>query len=699
MADNKISFALDLDVKEFTEKGLQAEGVVKKIGDGSNLSGLLSAFDRFLPILAAGTLAFEGFKKALDVTLQAEELDRVNKQFEILTKNAGIAPAQLKSGLEGAAKGLADTSDLMKLANEAIIKIGSSAQRLPELMTIATKASQVYGGTAKQNFELLSDAISNGNVKLLKRYGLSVDLQKAEREFAAAQGTTAETLSELGKRQAIFNAALDAGAKSFRDIEVNTGSATNTLQAIKTTFSDIGETVIIAVEKVIGPSIRKFLGWVNELGTSLKLNLQANIGEGAEAASAKLTLAQNKVKDIQEELDKLEAKKGTWRDFAPGETISRIQALNTELERQKTTVEELQVKAQEAQKLDDENAEKRTANLQKGSQEELVDREARAKQKAQFDAMVLKSEEELFNQKVNTIQRLEDVEGFSLKQRELLASQHAAKLQQISTSTHLSDVQKIKLKELEEKTYQSKVQQMELQTDAFRKKLLDKYVANSKSAHEGISRAFVANSQKMKMDQQDFGKRGEEMWNSLSSNSTAAFTQMGAQMAQGKDIGTAAADALKSVFLGMLGDRAIAEGSILLLSSIWPPNPLGLAAGSGLLALGGALKSLAGSSGGGTPSATAGGAPSPSAIASGGAAPLEPVSSAAVETQKTSAQDVLATQEQSTAQMETRQRSQRTVNVHIAGNYLETDQTRRALMDLMRQETDATGFSYNQIGA
>jgi hypothetical protein len=691
MADNKISFLLDLDIKQFTEKGGQALAEVKKIGEGSNLAGLLGAFDKMLPVLAAGTVAFEGFKKAIDLTLAGEELDRVNRQFEILSKQAGIAPAKLKSGLEEAAKGLADTGTLMKIANESLVKIGSSSERLPELMDIATKATEVYGGTATENFQILTQALSEGNVGILKRYGLTVDLQKAQRDFAETQGVTMNQLSELGKRQAIFNAAIDAGKDAFKNIQVNTESATNTLQIMKTTFSDIGEIFTVVFEKNIGPGIREFLNVVKLMTTDVKKYLTAEFGEGVDAASAKLERANTQLAEMQADLNKLQNAPSAWDKLFPGSTAERIKTLTRDIEIQKMEINGLEISIKDVEKADEEATEKRTANIQKTSNAALIDRDKQEKAQAAFTQQMQKYDQDIFNQKVNNIQNIEQIEALSLQQRELQNEQHKARLAQISSSLVLDNKQKYKLIEMENRLHQQQLQNLELETDKFRQKLLQQYVANSNKTFEGISRAFIANSAKMKLEQQDFGKRGNEMWNSLSSNATAAFTNMGAQMAQGKNIGEATADALKGVFLGMLGDRAIAEGSILLLSSIWPPNPLGIAAGSGLLALGGALKSLAGS--GGAPSTGVGA--SPQAVASGSAPRLEPVSSAAVSSQETKAEAI----GEPIPQMEREQRAQKTVQVNIAGNYLETDQTKRMLMDLMRQETDATGFAYNQIGA
>lgn len=615
MADDKdkISFLLDLDVKDFTEQGLKAKGVIEKLGDSGNISGLLEGLTQVGVVLGTVGIAAYAFKEAIDLTVEAESIQRVNNQFELLSTNAGIVPEKLKSGLEDAAKGLVNTDDLLKIANESLVKMGASAAKLPEIMEISRKATQVYGGDLKTNFQAISEAIANGNTRMLKHYGIIVDATKAEKEFAAANGTTADSLSESGKRQAILNAALAQGQNAFKGINEDSQSATNILQSLKVTVSEIGQAFTIAFDKTIGPSIRSFLGLVQKAATTLKVFVAETLGDAAEVSANKTIAAGTKV----------------------------TQSSAIDLDKQKKQYQEY--------------------------------RQAQSKIDADFYAAQSKN--------VTSLAQVDQL----VKQRALqLEKTHQQQILAIQAATNFTTSQKKKLLASEDQRYLAQAKANQLDENTFRNQLLDNWVSRSENAFEGIGRAFIVNSAKMKKEQSDFGKRGTEMWNSLSANATSAFSNMGAQMAQGKDIASATADAMKGFFLGFLGDRAMAEGQLMLLSSIWPPNPLGIAGGTALLALGGALKSAAGSSGAGS---TIAASPSIQAESAGSAPRL--------------ADPNAQTQDQSEAvnNMNGMQRVQRTVQVNIAGNYLETDQTKRMLMDLMRQETDATGFAYNQIGA
>lgn len=688
MADDEdIKFKLDLDNESFLKAGLDAKESIMKLGDSENLAGLLEGLASTGIALAAVGVAAFAFKEAIDLTMEAEQINKVEESFKTLATNAGISANELKTGMEEAAHGLIDTNDLLGIANEALVKMGGSAAKLPEIMELARKATTVFGGDFKSNLDNITNAIANGNTKMLKHYGILVDSKKAVEDFAAANNLAVNEVTEAGKRQAILNAALEQGKKAFAGVEENMGSATNTLAVLKADFNDLKETFVLVFDRVLGPGIRSFLHGLQGMVHSAKLSLQSLFGkDDAEKTSANIEILQNKIKDLQGNINSLEKRKGTGWDLFPASTVKRIATLTGNLKEYQDQLEKLK------QSQDSVNAAQKAGIDQsaKSSEEEIANQRIKLANQIKFKAELEKIDKEYLTSQMSNVQTFVQIDANVKRQNENAEKEHQTKLAEIRKNENLNQQQRNALVAAQERKFQADQMTIESKNDALRKKMLTNYVNNSKNALQGIGRAFAANSKIMKMELTNFGAQGQQTWDSFSKNSTAAFEKMGADMTQGKDIATAAADAMKSVFLNMLGDKAIAEGSILLLSSIWPPNPLGLAAGAGLLALGGALKSLAGGSGGGSSvpavSASAGGSG-----VSGGATDSGPISSP----EDTSGQSATAANQMSMAQNAA---PQRTVNVNIAGNYMETDSTRRQLMEMMRQETDATDFTYNKIG-
>lgn len=681
MADKTVKFLLDLDIKEFTEKAFQAKGSIDKIGEAEGIERLIGGLAQAGAALGTVGLAVFAFKQALDLTLEAEQLERVNKQFEMLSAQAGISAISLKQGLEEASKGLVDTSDLLETANKSIVAMGASAAKLPEIMELARKSTQVFGGDLKSNFENIAQAISVGNTRMLKHYGIVVDSEKAVKEFAKANNLAANEISESGKRQAILNQVLEAGQKTFKNVDGDMKSATSSIQLIKTSFSELGEVIAIVFNKIFGPSVRQFLTTFKEFMSLLKDQAIAQFGDGAEKSAAKVRVMEKQLEGLNRQLKMIQS-------LPPGSNAGLEQSLKQTIDRTQAQLDEL--KAQKKKHDDEEKSEeeKKRAEIrgdnEKAIGDDLIDKEARKQNELKFQKELQEIRKKALEEEAKGANDFTQLEN-SLRELNLIrAQEHTQKMEEIENNSHLNHTQKLSLKEQEERRYQASIRSMEQETAQTRAKLLDAYVKNSNSAFQGIGRAFQVQSLKSKHELQDFGKRGKEVMQSFQQNASSSFEQMGADIAKGKDIAAAAADAMKGFFLGMLGDRAIAEGSMLLLSGLWPPNPVALGAGAGLLALGGALKSLAGSSGGSV-SASAGGG--------GGGQPEAAVSPTSLQ----GAQDDKSKEAPvaDVAQMEKRQRA---VNVQIAGNYFDTDSSRRALMEMIRAETDATDFRYDRIG-
>ena len=411
-SNDPTSFVLDLDIKEFTASALEAKSLVTDIGNPENLSGLLEGLVSAAPLLGALGISALAFKEAIDLTVEGEQIERVNQQFETLAEHAGLAPSILKEGLIQAGQGLISTNNLLSVSNGALVKLSGSADKLPQILDLAVKATQVYGGTATQNYEAISNAIANGNVRALKHYGIIVDTVKAEKDFAQANGTTADQLSAAGKQQAILNAALEAGGKAFEGIELNSKSATSALQMIKTTFSEIGETFTLVFEKTIGPSVRNFLGGVQHMATTLKNTMVASLGEGSEQAAAKLALVKDKVGDIEERLRKLNAVKGTALDFAPGDTISSIQSLNAELGKYKDQLTTLQARNKQIAEEEAKHDADKIAGLDKVTAASIIDEEKKKKAKVAFEKELSKIDSDYYvlqQQNINSLSQLDSL--------------------------------------------------------------------------------------------------------------------------------------------------------------------------------------------------------------------------------------------------------------------------------------------------
>jgi len=696
MADKEVKFKISLDTLDAIAKGNELAGTIKSIGSEDNLSGLIESLEGIAPTIAVVATAFFGMKEALDLTLEAEKIESVEKQFEMLGKAAGVSTDTLKEGLIEAGKGLISETELLQSANKAMTALGSSSGRLPEILDLARKATAIFGGSLTENFNQITQAIEFGNQRALRHFGILVDGKKAVDDFAKSHHVAADELNAVGKQQAFLEAALTAGKKAYADADKNVGNVTVTLQQFKVAITEIGEILTVWIGDKLKPFVAAFVGGIKEIATGIKRDLEAAVGTGVEHVNANIENLETKLDELvtkKRELLKEEGDRGFFNKLLHGgktreEDISEIDKDIADVQTKLKTfyAEQDKFKNKPAAAKGGGSA---AAENKKASQEEILDAEKVATAKAAIEANKLKLTEARVQAEIALGGDSVKADQIFNEQKKILADQLATEKTQIEQKFkgHDDEIQKLE----EQATANTKLKETELEAKAAdqRIKILENYQKRAGSLAQGLTRNYELELAKQEKDQVNWGKVAEGVHQSFQSSAESAFSAAANAAAQEGASGTAVAEALKKAFLGSLGDKAIAEGSFKLASGLWPPNPVSLGSGAALIALGTSLKALAGGGGASVPA--------PSGGAGGGTITGE---HAALIDQTTKAQDALtsATPNAPSIDQTAQTPQQRVVHVNIAGNYMETEQTRRQLMEMIRAESDATDFRYNRIG-
>lgn len=687
MADsNEVKFLLDLDISEFADGAATAQGMITQIADPDSFAGLLDTLGQVTTVLGVAAVAAGAFVAAIDLSEQAEDIQRVQNEFDNLTTSAGISTKELKDGLEEASGGLIDTNTLLQDANQAIIKMGASASQLPQIMEIAKQATAVYGGDLNTNFNNIANAIGNGNTRMLKQYGIIVDTTAATKAYADANGVAANELSIAGRNQAIMNAALEQAQAKFSGISGSMGETQTSLQLLKTTFTEVKDIFVLAFEKTIGPGLHNFLQTVNDVAGQAKTTFTAMFGDGLAKNQAQITGVQDKLQQLKGELIDLQhtqGQPGLLDRMMNGDKATQIANLNKQIAETTATLNVLEQVNGKLQSQDQQAEQTKQQLLNtngKLAQASIVDKQKQLADQAEFQAKMLAMNKALTTAEEKNIQSIPQIESQVNQQRFAIQQQYESTIASIEKNESLNRSQKNQLELIAAKTLDQQQASSARDLAALRTQLLNQYVANSTSAFNGIERAAKQMTMQAKAELVDFGKQGQEVMNSFKSSSVNAFETMGASISQGVDVAQAATTAITQLFLGMIGDIAIQDGTRIMLSGVWPPNPLALAGGAALIAFGGALKSLSGSS-----------------SSTGAAVTTTPTTttSASSDGSSTTTANNPSPVPSSAAQTAT---PQRIVNFNIAGSLFNTSTTQRQLMEMMRQETNATGFTYNTIG-
>lgn len=668
MANNEeeTRFKLSIETKEFIEGLVKAKQGVEQIGDSKNLDGLVKGLATAGIALGAVGLAVYAVKSALDVTFDAEAIRQVNAQFENLATNSGLVANNLKEGLVEASHGLIDDTELLKSANKAMLELGDRASRLPETMELATKATQVFGGTTQENFEKINMAIANGNVKMLAQLGLRVDQKKALQDYAKEQGIAVDAISRAGQQEALLNAVLKEGGDRYKGVSGDIKEATNTWTQLKVTIANIAEALTLAFDRTIGPTVRNALKDINEFAKGFKTTIDANFGEGVDKAKAQIQTIGAEITKVHIKIQELKHNgAGTFDAMINGSTEQQLKQLEN-------TLVGLQGKIKANQQIIDDTEKKNSELKGQASQQEQDSREdlvksAENRRKLEIEFLALRQQR--LDTDIQLMQDEEKAESNSDEQIYLIKREAELKIADIRTQIaqgRIVDEERANemILEIESNKYNKLVLQ-ERKLKDLRLDALQNNLNQSKDTAEGISNAFELGSKKAQKDMDDFGKVGQRNFDSFKKHSKDALLEFGA--------GTkSAADAAKGFILGMLADEAEARGEVMLLASIFPPNPLGIIGGGALIALAGALRAAGGGGSGSSTSAA------PSGVGGGSATSFG-----------------TRTDESPTV---AERRIPKAVSVTVQGNYFETEQTKTALVDLIRQNQDATDFTVANVG-
>src|SRR5581483_2083391 len=134
--ENTSTWSLNLDAVD-AQKTLETfQQGLDKVGatDFSKLVESIGEIGTVVGIVGAAVLAIrEGFELVFD----AEQINAINQQFDVLAKNAGLYGNTLKAALEQNAGGLVDETSLLKGASEAMAELGQNSGKLPQIMALA----------------------------------------------------------------------------------------------------------------------------------------------------------------------------------------------------------------------------------------------------------------------------------------------------------------------------------------------------------------------------------------------------------------------------------------------------------------------------------------------------------------------------------------------------------------------------------
>jgi len=205
-------------------------------------------------ILAAG---IGGTIAALNKLIAAGEaaavLEDTRQSFQNLTASYGISASQLISSLRTVSRGTLETTDLIKIANQALLSGGrEAAQALPQLYAIAEGAAKASGKSTLEVLTALNRGIAKGSPKLIDDAEVYIKLGNANEEYAAKAGKTVEQMSEQESQMATLLAVLNKGSEFTERLGTSAGAATDPFRQLAVQSGAFGD----GLKAIVAPAAK-----------------------------------------------------------------------------------------------------------------------------------------------------------------------------------------------------------------------------------------------------------------------------------------------------------------------------------------------------------------------------------------------------------------------------------------------------------
>lgn len=608
--------------EEAFAKGLLTDGT-ESIWDnlipqgGLAVRGLADIAGGFFLLQQAATAAGAAISTAIDFVIKGEREIKLDRRFEALATQAGVAADVIKNDLKTATAGLIDETRLLELGSEAFIKLGANAKALPQILELARKTYVAFGGDIVENADKITQAIFTGQTRQLRGLGLLVDTEKVYKEYARTLGTVPALLTEQQKQQALLNAVLEKGKESFKNIKVESDGTEGSFKRLKTATTELLDALSIKTAQ----QTSGFFAGLSNLATSAITSFTQAINKSP------IDQAKERIAELQERLKSaqatLESSQNSYTAYGRGSEAffnrqkQTIEALKTEIAKY-----ELQVKSATDQQKKLQEETKKTAEAAAGvggggvdtTSDEYLRRKQELTLKIQeLNNQLAQSEVQLAQDEFNRKQNSANLEALYYQQKLQAAemyNQQKAQLEKFYADNGINDeLLRQQGREVLEQAHLNRMLQLQMNYEAQKKTIFNESNTQAltvgesfKSVMEGIDEQAKETSVNAT---KNFKNLGRAMLTSVGQASANAFAAFGQAVAEGENV----LEAFGKSLLNSLGQMAIQMGSMFILQGI-AYTYAGLANGPPLIAAGAALAVIGGvlaASGGAGPRDVSGG--------------------------------------------------------------------------------------------
>ncbi len=601
MASDNIEIGISLDNAEALVKTLDLGKALDELGNGIGVDNLSGKFSKLEIVVLAVKKVIEAVNFATNFAVAGENIKQIETTFENLSKTMGVASDGMIESLQKISKGTLDDTDAMKMASEAIIRLGKDANKIPEIFAVARNSAKLFGGTAEERFDQITAAVQRMSTKQLAAMGIVVNSEQAFKNYANEIGKSVSSLTDFEQRHAILNDVLKTGQNQMQKSGDSVKPIQESYAQMKVAMNDLTETLQKLASSLITDKLVSWFASKKEAIKDWKATVLASYGSIEEQYKYTIALQEKELATLKErEIALKKQAENRWNMAGAAQAMTELKAVSRAIEEHTANLEKN--RAVQAQ-MEAEAAQKKAAKKSVGLTPEEIREAALAEEKMlqsaiKFESTKIQLAIDSANTRMSLARSDEEFEAGYLERLTLLEQQHFNKLDQMMQDNSLDQKQKIEIGLEMEKKYYADVSKLNVNKDNELKASLRNRESQETTSFGKMKAGWSAAVSEMTISVPTFTDTFKTAVTGAMSSAQAAFVGLAQNIGEGfTNMGASSKHAAEKMLLAMLsavGDMAIAFGSFYVAKGIASAgmDVPAVVGGAALLALGGVLKGV-----------------------------------------------------------------------------------------------------------
>jgi hypothetical protein len=196
-----------------------------------------------------------GIRQLVAFSKEAAKVDSMERAFTNMTGSVENAEKRLDA-LKSATNDTMSEFNLFQQANNAmVLGITRNTQEMAEMFDAAQRLGRALGRDTASSVESLITGIGRQSRLMLDNIGIIVKTDKAYEKYAISLGKSAEALSDGEKKQAFFNATMEAAERKLAILGQEIPTAQDRFDKLAASMSNASVSIGEALLPVLEPTV------------------------------------------------------------------------------------------------------------------------------------------------------------------------------------------------------------------------------------------------------------------------------------------------------------------------------------------------------------------------------------------------------------------------------------------------------------